>query len=59
MLGALDVWSDEPDGYDSDAAQLLTTYGLAAAGAIESARLQAEVVHKRRMDDDLALARQC
>ncbi len=58
VLGALDVWSDEPDGYDSDAAQLLTTYGLAAAAAIESARLQAEVVRKRRMDDDLALARQ-
>ena len=58
VLGALDVWSDEPGGYDADAAHLLITYGLAAAGAIESARLQAEVVHKRRMDDDLALARQ-
>lgn len=58
VLGALDVWSDEPGGYDTDSAHLLTTYGLATAGAIESARLQAEVVRKRRMDVDLALARQ-
>ncbi|MCE2543088.1 MAG: SpoIIE family protein phosphatase [Acidobacteria bacterium] len=58
VLGALDVWSDDPEGYDSEAANLLTTYGLAVAGAIEGARLQAEMVDKRRMDVDLALARQ-
>ena len=58
VLGALDVWSDDPEGYDSEAAHLLTTYGLAVAGAIEGARLQAEMVDKRRMDIDLALARQ-
>ena len=58
VLGALDVWSDDPEGYDSEAAHLLTTYGLAVAGAIEGARLQAEMVDKRRMDVDLALARQ-
>ena len=58
VLGVLDVWSDDPDGYAPEAAELLTTYGLAVAGAIEGARLQAEVSRKRRMDVDLELARQ-
>ena len=58
VLGALDAWSDDPEGYDAEAAHLLTIYGHAVAGAIESARLQAEVIDKRRMDVDLALARQ-
>ena len=58
VLGALDVWSDQPDGFDEQASSLLSVYGLAVAGAIESARLQAEVVDKRRLDSDLALARQ-
>ena len=58
VLGVLDVWSDDPDGYDDDAASLLAVYGLAVAGAIEGARLYAEVVHKRRLEGDLSLARQ-
>ena len=58
VLGVLDVWSDDPEGYAPEAAELLTTYGLAVAGAIEGARLQAEVSRKRRMDVDLELARQ-
>ena len=58
VLGALDLWSDQPDGFDVQASSLLSVYGLAVAGAIESARLQAEVVDKRRLDSDLALARQ-
>ena len=58
VLGALDVWSDDTDGYDTQAAHLLTIYGLAVAGAIEGARLQAEVADRRRQDVDLALARQ-
>ena len=58
VLGALDVWSDHPEGYDEDAAALIALYGQAVAGAIENARLQAEVVDKRRLDSDLALARQ-
>ena len=57
VLGALDVWSDRPEGYDVQASRLLSVYGLAVAGAIENARLQAEVVDKRRLDSDLALAR--
>ena len=54
----LDVWSDQPGGYDDDAVALITLYGSAVAGAIENARLYAEVVDKRRLDTDLALARQ-
>ena len=57
VLGALDVWSDEPDAYAEDARELIALYGLAVAGAIESARLHAEVVDKRRLASDLALAR--
>ena len=57
-LGVLDVWSDQPGGYDTDATDLIALYGSAVAGAIESARLHAEVVDKRRLDSDLALARQ-
>ena len=57
-LGVLDVWSDQPGGYDDDATTLIALYGSAVAGAIESARLHAEVVDKRRLDSDLALARQ-
>ena len=58
VLGALDVWSDQPDGYDEQASSLLSAYGLAVAGAIESARLQAKIVDKRRLDSDLVLARE-
>jgi len=58
VLGALDVWSDQPGGYDEDAIELITLYGRAVAGAIESSRLHADVVDKRRLDSDLALARQ-
>ena len=57
-LGALDVWSDQPGGYDEDASDLIELYASAVAGAIENARLHAEVVDKRRLDSDLALARQ-
>ena len=58
VLGALDVWSDQPGGYDENATALITLYGLAVAGAIENSRLHAEIVDKRRLDSDLALARQ-
>ena len=58
MLGALDVWSDDPLGYNGDATALIVVYSLAVAGAIEGSRLLAEVVDKRRLDNDLALARQ-
>ena len=58
VFGALDVWSDDADGYDGDATALIGVYGLAVAGAIVGSRLLAEVVDKRRLDNDLALARQ-
>ncbi len=58
VLGALDLWSDQPGGYDTDAIALVELFGRAVAGAIEGARLQAEVVDKRRLDVDMALARQ-
>lgn len=58
VLGVLDVWSDDPRGYDDETAELLAVYGLAVAGTIESARLQAAMVDKRRLDSELVLARQ-
>lgn len=58
VLGALDVWSDRPDGYDALAATLLQLYGSAVAGMIETARLYAETIEKRRMEQDLTTARE-
>ena len=58
VLGALDVWSDLPDGYSDEAQDLVALYGSAVAGAIERARLHAEVVDKRELATDLVLARQ-
>ena len=58
VLGALDVWSDQPDGYDDDATQLVMLYGMAVAASIEGARLHAEVVDKRQLDSDMELAHQ-
>ena len=58
VLGVLDVWSDHPGGYDETAAELLRIYGLAVAGTIEGDRMQAAMAAKRRLDSDLALARQ-
>ena len=56
-LGALDVWSDRPGGYDARAVALLEVYAAAVAATIERARLQAEMQDRRRLDSDLALAR--
>lgn len=57
VLGALDVWSDDPEAYDAESRELVALYGLAVAGAIESSRLYAEVIDKRQLDSDLAVAR--
>ena len=57
VLGVLDVRSDRPGGYDEPATVLLEVYASAVAAAIETARLQADLVVKRRLDSDLALAR--
>lgn len=56
-LGALDLWSDRPGGYDTRATALLEVYAAAVAAAIEWVRLQAEILDRRRLDSDLALAR--
>lgn len=57
ILGVLDIRSDRPGGYDERARALLEVYASAVAAAIETARLQADMVVKRRLDSDLALAR--
>jgi len=57
VLGALDVWSDREDGYDDVAATLLQLYGSAVASMIETARLHAEMMERRRIEHDLATAR--
>jgi sigma-B regulation protein RsbU (phosphoserine phosphatase) len=56
VLGALDLWSDRPDGYDNNATELVTLYGVAVASALEGARLHAEISDKRELDSDMALA---
>ena len=58
VLGALDVWSDLPGGYDDHAIAILEIYGKFVAAAIEKARFYAEVEEdKRRLDSDFAVAR--
>jgi len=56
VLGALDLWSDRPDGYDDNATELVMLYGMAVAASLEGARLHAEIIDKRELDSDLALA---
>ncbi len=57
VRGALDLWSDRSSGYDQAAEAVLGVYASAVAATIENARLIAEVRDKRRLDSDLALAR--
>ena len=57
VRGALDLWSDRSSGYDSAAESVVGVYASAVAATIENARLIAEVRDKRRLDSDLALAR--
>jgi sigma-B regulation protein RsbU (phosphoserine phosphatase) len=57
VRGALDLWSDRPSGYDRAAEAVVGVYASAVAATIENARLIAEVLDKRRLDSDLALAR--
>lgn len=57
VRGALDLWSDRPSGYDQAAEAVVGVYAAAVAATIENARLIAEVRDKRRLDSDLALAR--
>ena len=57
VRGALDLWSDRSSGYDPAAEAVVGVYASAVAATIENARLIAEVRDKRRLDSDLALAR--
>ena len=57
VRGALDLWSDRSSGYDEAAEAVVGVYASAIAATIENARLIAEVRDKRRLDSDLALAR--
>ena len=57
VRGALDLWSDRSSGYDPAAESVVGVYASAVAATIENARLIAEVRDKRRLDSDLALAR--
>ena len=57
VRGALDLWSDRSSGYDQAAEEVVGVYASAVAATIENARLIAEVRDKRRLDSDLALAR--
>ena len=57
VRGALDLWSDRPSGYDEAAEEVVGVYASAVAATIEKALLMGEVRDKRRLDSDLALAR--
>ena len=57
IRGALDLWSDRPNGYDDAALEVVELYAMAVAVVIENARLIAEVHSRRRLDGELQLAR--
>ena len=57
LLGVLNLESDRTDAYDSIALELLTLFASGVAIAIEKATLHAEMMKKRRLESELAMAR--
>lgn len=57
LIGVLNLESDRTDAYDSTALELLTLFASGVAVAIEKATLHAELMTKRRLESELAMAR--
>lgn len=57
LIGVLNLESDKTDAYDSMALELLTLFASGVAVAIEKATLHAEMMTKRRLESELAMAR--
>ena len=57
ILGVLNLENDRRDAFTEDDLYLLKTFGSQAAISIERARLHKEILDKRRLEDELDLAR--
>ena len=57
LIGVLNLESDRTDAYDSIALELLTLFASGVAIAIEKATLHGEMMKKRRLESELAMAR--
>lgn len=57
VVGAINVESDRDAAYTTLSLELLTLFASGVAGPIESAMLQTERMERRRVDDELRVAR--
>jgi len=57
QIGVLNLEADSTDFYDSEALELLTLFASGVAVAIEKATLHAEIMEKRRLEGEVAMAR--
>ena len=57
VIGAFNLESDEPDAYQPEDMELLTTFASQAAVAIERTRLHADVLEKRRLEGEVSIGR--
>lgn len=55
VIGAFNLESDEPDAYEPEDLELLTTFASQAAVAIERTRLHTQVLETRRLEEELAI----
>jgi len=58
VIGAFNLESDEPDAFDERDLRSLTTFANHAGVALERARTEQMRQHTRRMEEEIALARQ-
>lgn len=57
VIGVLNVESDEQDAYDQYALALMESYGSQVAISIERARMHEDLLSKRKLEDELNIAR--
>lgn len=56
IIGALSLENDEPDSFTEKDLEWLTVLAMQVAIAIDKARLQKELLEKRRLDEELRIA---
>jgi sigma-B regulation protein RsbU (phosphoserine phosphatase) len=57
-IGVFNLENDRPDAYHEGHLELVTALGTQAAVAVERARLTAELLDRRRLEKELAIARE-
>ena len=56
-IGVFSLESDEPDAYDHDDLELLEAFASLAAISLERARQHEEILEKRRLEEELSIAK--